>query len=195
MLFQDAHSLKRVQTGTFFCLTKNVFYSGGGGGGCGGIIQFYFFFPKMYAKLCIHDLFSVKLVFFQNLMYVHFQESIIVFSATNEEHRISTKLKKTLFCVLVYIMINLETLASYRTIYHTQIDTTYSYSKFIHIAKPKCYLAYIFKSRRFRFQHILPYYKKHIFICYTYYKKMKKCANYYMSKTCVMILFVDISFV
>ena len=119
-----------------FLFTKNIFYSGGGGGGgCGGIIQFYFFFPKMYAKLCIHDLFSVKLVFFQNLMYVHFQESIIVFSATNEEHRISTKLKKSLFCVLVvYIMINLETLASYRTIYHmeillTPIQNLYTYSQ------------------------------------------------------------------
>ena len=127
--------------------TKNIFYGGGGGGGCGGIIQFYFFFPKMYAKLCIHDLFSVKLVFFQNLMYVHFQESIIVFSATNEEHRISTKLKKTLFCVLVvYIMINLETLASYRTIYHTEIDTTYSYSKFI----AKMLFSIDFKSIRAR---------------------------------------------
>ena len=133
--------------------TKNIFYSGGGGGvGCGGtIIQFYFFFPKMYAKLCIHDLFSVKLVFFQNLMYVHFQESIIVFSATNEEHRISTKLKKTLFCVLlvVYIMINLETLASYRTIYHTEILLTpiqnlYTYS----IAK--MLLCIHFKSRGVR---------------------------------------------
>ena len=119
MLFYNAHFSEKGSNRDIFLFTKNIFYSGGGGGGCGGIIQFYFFFPKMYAKLCIHDLFSVKLVFFQNLMYVHFQESIIVFSATNEEHRISTKLKKTLFCVLVYIMINLETLASYRTIYHT----------------------------------------------------------------------------